>query len=100
MPTVTCWAHVGFTDVIGLFMLCLDREPTQGFRQLSMSSTMSPLYTIDNSSQQCQLAHSLILAVFPISVHGPSIYLSSSINRPTHAISRLLLDGPMWVSPM
>ena len=38
----------------------------------------------------------LFLAV-PI---GPSIYLRSSINGPTHAISQLLLDGPMWVSPM
>src|SRR6266702_3753290 len=63
MPNFTLWAHVGFTDVIGLFMLCLDRGPTQGVRQLSMSSTMCPLYSIDNSSQQCQLAHSFILAV-------------------------------------
>src|SRR6266702_2720685 len=63
MPNFTLWAHVGFTDVIGLFMLCLDRGPTQGVRQLSMSSTMGPLYTIDHSSQQCQLAHSFILAV-------------------------------------
>src|SRR6266702_4518627 len=45
----------------------------------------------------CQLAHSFILAGFSISVHGPSIYLGSSINGPTHDICPLLLDGPMWV---
>src|SRR6266581_833495 len=37
------WAHVGFTNVIGPFTLCLDRRPTQDVWQLSISSTMGPL---------------------------------------------------------
>ena len=42
-PTVAWWAHVGFADVIGLFMLYLDHGPTQDVWQLSMSPTTGPL---------------------------------------------------------
>src|SRR6266702_3262578 len=101
----------GFTDAIGLFTLYLGRGPTQGVRQLSMSSTMGPLYTIDNSSQQCQLAHSFILAVLSmgplmIFAHCCLMGLCGSIDMiglftlcldrgPTRDVRQLLMSSTM-----
>src|SRR6266568_7352212 len=111
MPNVTLSGLLGFTDVICLFILCLDCGPTQGVRQLSMSSTMGPLKTIDNSSQQCQLAHSFILAVLSrgplmIFAHCCLMGLCGSIDMiglftlcldhgPTRDVRQLLMSSTM-----
>src|SRR6266702_475490 len=69
MGPLTIFAHCclmglcASIDIIGLFTLCLHRGPTRDVRQLLMSSTMGPLYSIDKTSWLLQSAQPFISAV-------------------------------------